>query len=77
MDYKGKLYGKVAGQYIPLAETAEDIDNQRELLREAMNVLRRGQRDEQYELAKRIEDHLGDYAREGWIDLQDKKEGEE
>ena len=26
MEYKGKLYGKVAGKYVPLIATSEDVD---------------------------------------------------
>lgn len=36
MEYKGKLYGKVSGEYFPLLETTQHVDN---LLATAKNLI--------------------------------------
>ena len=39
MEYKGKLYGKIAGKYFDTGKTAQDYDNLVELLKEASNLV--------------------------------------
>jgi len=42
MKYKGQLYGKVAGKYIALTETADEAENRirAEALRDSANMIR-------------------------------------
>ncbi len=39
MEYKGKLYGKFRGQYIPLLADTEQIDKMEQLLKESRTQL--------------------------------------
>src|SRR5688572_25441572 len=47
MEYKGKLYGKVGGQYFPLEQTTDDFESLTQKLEEKEKEI--GQRNEYYE----------------------------
>jgi len=69
MNYKGKLYGKIAGKYFDTGVTSEDYDRLIEQNAEIVSVLKRivdfkkYQRDEDFISIKELEELLTKYQK--------------